>query len=155
MPGKVRNQHTSNTRQQKTLAERRASALQLKIAGATYDAIARALGYANKGNAHRDIQAALAAITKEPAEALKKLELERCDEMLLAIWPQVRKGNLAAIDRALKIMERRARYEGLDAPTKSTITVITEDMVDAEIQRLEADMAARGIAAAADADADV
>lgn len=138
-----RNQHTSNTQQQVTLAERRAKALQLKVAGATYDAIARTLGYAHRGNAQRDIQAALAAITKEPAEALKKLELERCDEMLLAIWPRVRKGDFGAIDRALRIMERRARYEGLDAPTRQTITVITEDMVDNEIRRLEAEVAAR------------
>lgn len=137
------NQHTTNTKEQATLAERRANALKLKIAGATYDAIARTLHYANRGNAYRDIQAALAAITKEPAEQLKKLELERCDEMLLYIWPQVKKGNLSAIDRALRIMERRARYEGLDAPTRQVVTVITEDVIDAEIRRLEEKLAAR------------
>lgn len=130
------------------IAHRRADALKLKVAGATYDAIARTLHYANPGNAWRDVHMALAAITKEPAEQLKKLELERCDEMLLAIWPSVRKGHLGAIDRALKIMERRARYEGLDAPTKQTVTIISEDIVDAEIRKLEDQLAARADAAA-------
>lgn len=151
MPKRGGNAQTTTVKEQATLAERRASALKLKIAGATYDAIARTLGYAHRGNAQRDVMAALAAITKEPAEQLKQLELERCDEMLLAIWPKVRRADLAAIDRALRIMERRAKYEGLDAPTRQTITVITEDMVDAEIHRLEAEMLEREQASATDA----
>lgn len=132
------------------IAERRANALKLKIAGATYDAIARTMNYASAGNAYRDVHAALKDITREPAEQLKQIELQRCDEMLLAIWPKVRKGDLGAIDRALRIMERRARYEGLDAPTRQTITVITEDIIDAEIRRLEEQLEDRERAAAAE-----
>jgi hypothetical protein len=42
--------------------------------------------------------------------------------MLLALWPQVLKGNQGAIDRALRVMERRAKLLGLDAPTRQEVT---------------------------------
>ena len=38
----------------------------------------------------------------------------------------------------LRVMERRAKYLGLDAPTKSRVEVITEDVVDAEMAVLAA-----------------
>lgn len=45
---------------------------------------------------------------------------------------------LAAIDRIVKISERRAKLLGLDAPTK--IEVLTLDVIDAEIARLTAEL---------------
>jgi hypothetical protein len=39
--------------------------------------------------------------------------------MLLSIWGQVIAGNLLAIDRAVKIGERRAKLEGLDQDKES------------------------------------
>jgi hypothetical protein len=62
--------------------------------------------------------AALKATLQEPADELRKMELERLDRLLLAVWGQAAKGNQGGIDRALKIMERRAKLLGLDAPTK-------------------------------------
>lgn len=47
---------------------------------------------------------------------------------------------LEVIDRLLKIGERKAKLLGLDAPTKTEI--YTPDGVDAEIKRLEAEVAA-------------
>lgn len=49
---------------------------------------------------------------------------------------------LEALDRLLKIQERRAKLLGLDAPARSEHTVINLDTIDAEIQRLEAQMEA-------------
>ena len=46
------------------------------------------------------------------------LELARLDVAQRAIWKKVVKGDLAAIDRLLKIMQRRAKLIGLDAPVK-------------------------------------
>jgi hypothetical protein len=45
---------------------------------------------------------------------------------------------LAAIDRIVKISERRSKLLGLDAPTK--IEVLTLDVIDAEIARLTAEL---------------
>lgn len=143
MAGRTRNPATEVTERNVKAAERRAQALNLKIAGATYDAIARTLGYANRGNAHRDIHTALAAITKEPAEEYVKLQMARLDEMLLALWPKVRKGDAHAISRALTVMHQQNQLAGVYAPTRQTVTVITEDVIDAEIRRLEDELAAR------------
>ena len=54
----------------------------------------------------------------ELSEGVVDLEVERLDVMLLAIWQDVRSGDTQAINTALRIMERRARLMGLDAPTK-------------------------------------
>src|SRR6266567_8096904 len=46
---------------------------------------------------------------------------------------------LQATDRLVKIAARRATLLGLDAPARSRIEVITPEMVEAEIARLEAE----------------
>lgn len=102
-------------------AEKRARALDLRKAGATYDQIAQQLGYANRGNAQRAVQTALKEITAEPARDVLTLELERLDAMLLGLWPQARRGNLGAVDRVLRIQERRARLLGLDSPARFSV----------------------------------
>lgn len=48
---------------------------------------------------------------------------------------------LAAIDRIIRVQERRSRLMGLDAPVRHRVTTITEDMVDAEMRRLSAQLA--------------
>jgi hypothetical protein len=45
----------------------------------------------------------------------------RLDRMLTAVWDKVRQGNERAIDTALRIEERRAKLNGLDAVTKSAL----------------------------------
>ena len=40
------------------------------------------------------------------------------DALLEILWPQVEAGDQGAVDRSLKIMQRRAALRGLDAPTK-------------------------------------
>lgn len=102
--------------------ERQRQALELRKAGAGYVAIAQKVGYKGPSGAYNAIRSALKRTIQEPADELRKLEVERLDRMLLAIWDQVRNGNQGAIDRALRIGERRARLLGLDAPTKQDIT---------------------------------
>lgn len=102
-------------------AEQRRRALELRKAGATYDQIAQQVGYTNRGSAHRAVMAALKEITAEPAQEVRQLELERLDAMLLGLWPAARKGNQGAVDRVLRIMERRAKLLGLDSPVKADI----------------------------------
>ena len=113
--------------------EKRARALELRKAGATYDQIAKQVGYSNRGNAQRAVQTALKEITAEPAREVLTLELERLDGMLLSLWPQARRGDVNAVDRVLRIQERRARYLGLDdgpgAPTvEALMTSLSEAM---------------------------
>ena len=98
---------------------RHLQALELRKAGVTYQAIADQLGYANARGAHKAVASALKATLREPAEELRTMELERLDAMLLPLWRRVQQGDERAVDRALKIMERRARLLGLDAPSKT------------------------------------
>lgn len=121
-------------------AERRSRALDLRKAGATYDQIAQQLGFANRGNAQRAVQTALREITAEPAREVLTLELERLDTMLLGLWSDARRGKLGAVDRVLRIQERRARYQGLDheslqADERHAAEVSTSADIAAQAQR--------------------
>lgn len=97
--------------------DRQLKALELRKAGASYRAIAAQLGYSLTG-AYKAVDKALTATLSEAAEPLRTLELERLDAMQVALWPQARQGNQGAVDRILRIMERRAKLLGLDAPTQ-------------------------------------
>ena len=110
--------------QQKELAalERQMQALELRKAGVSYAKIAEVLGYASTGGSHKAVSSALKKTLQEPADELRKLEVERLDAALSSIWASVKQGQYGAIDRALRIMERRARLLGLDAPTKQEVT---------------------------------
>lgn len=94
--------------------ERRGQALTLRRGGATYEAIARQLGYTDKTAAYRAVKHALDAIEREPAEQLLTLELERLDRMQLSLSTLANSGDVKAIDATLRIMDRRAKYLGLD-----------------------------------------
>jgi hypothetical protein len=59
---------------------------------------------------------------QEPAEELRTMEVARLDQMLLGLWPKAIKGDTWAVDRVLKIMERRAALLGLDAPVKRELS---------------------------------
>ena len=121
-------------------------ALKLRSNGLTYQKVADSLGV-SKSTAHERVQRALAAIPKEAVEEYRKLETERLDTMLERVMEKVthddgKSGFLFAVDRALAIMDRRAKLLGLDSPTKHE--VITLGAVEAEIQRLEAKLGANG-----------
>lgn len=59
--------------------------------------------------------------TSEAAQEVRRLDAERLDFLLLQLWPSDDPEyplTLGAVDRILKIMERRAKLLGLDAPAK-------------------------------------
>jgi hypothetical protein len=62
---------------------------------------------------------------REPAQELITLELERLDMATRAIAHQVEKGSLRAIDRWLRIMDRRAKLLGLDKAPQQSIDVLS------------------------------
>lgn len=98
-------------------AERQAKALNLRKAGATYEQIAKELGLSLAG-AYQCVKAALQRTIQEPADEYRKVEIERLNTMLRAIWARVLNGDLGAIDRAVRIVDKISALLGLDAPTK-------------------------------------
>jgi hypothetical protein len=115
-------------------AERQRQAMQLRIAGASFAAIARELGYAHPKGAERAIISGLRAFFREPASELLPLELERLDRMQLALWPEAIAGNVQAVMAVLRIMDRRARYMGLDAPHKVDANITSRATVDVGVR---------------------
>jgi len=105
-------------RRQFAAMERRKKALEMRMAGLTYQQIADNLGYGNRNSAYDAVDSALRDIPRENAVKLRTLELERLDFAASRIAKRVSQGDLPAIDRWLKIQERRARLQGLDAPTR-------------------------------------
>lgn len=98
-------------------------ALELRRAGLGYTAIGARMGL-GKSQAHRLVVAALdeaRAQVSANADDLRAEEVSRLDAMLTGLWPAARKGAVSAIDRVVKIMERRARLLGLDAPERKQL----------------------------------
>ena len=123
---------------------RRQFVFQLRRRGATYETIFQAARQRfgaqlpksyDRRQVHKDVLAELTHLRTELAEdveAVRHLELDRLDNLFMAIWPKaigtpadMQRGlpavppDLDAQDMILKIMARRARYlPGLEAPMK-------------------------------------
>lgn len=130
--------------------DRQVKALELRRMGKGYVDIAAALGI-GKSQAHRLVRAGLADARDQiaaQADDLRSEEISRLDAMLSGLWPDARKGQQGAVDRVLKIMERRAKLLGLDAPLKlahggdkGAPPIKTEHahaMTDADLERIAA-----------------
>lgn len=110
-----------NTPERIDVDKRRAKCLELRASGLSLRAIAAKVGMAHSSVAEA-IEAELDELTKEPAEKLRTVELARLDRLLKAMWAKAMKGDVHRVDRCLRIMERRAKLLGLDAPTKQEHT---------------------------------
>jgi hypothetical protein len=100
--------------QQAEAAERRNRAVALRKAGADFEQIAEQVGFASRGAAHDAVMQAIRELPRENAEEALAVELERCDALLVGLWPKARRGDEKAVHAALRVMERRARLLGLD-----------------------------------------
>jgi hypothetical protein len=121
-PGRVRTQ--LETMQQ---------AAQLRAAGLSFREIGQALSIDHTW-ARTLVLKALEAVTYEAADLMRVQEGQRLDQLQRAVWAQAIQGDYRAIAAALKIMERRARLFGLDAP----IQVEVSDEIDRQIEQLAA-----------------
>jgi hypothetical protein len=115
--------------------KRRSFVLELRKKGCTYRTIAQKtieeFGIENlpKGwderyawtDTHRELEK-LKAMNEEHAGDIRDLEIERLDALLEGLWEKASNGDERAVNSALKIMERRSRLLGLDAPTTTQIT---------------------------------
>lgn len=92
--------------------ERQRKALELHLAGLSYAQIATQLG-TSKSRAHDYVKTALGSAVEAPPPGVplhdRDTALARLDAMLSGLWPKARKGDVAAVDRVLKIEERRAQ----------------------------------------------
>ena len=59
---------------------------------------------------------------QDSADELRVVEADRLDRMQVAHWAAAMRGDVPATAQVIKIMERRARLLGLDAPTATQVT---------------------------------
>ena len=118
-------------------AHRRTKVVQLRLAGRTLADIGRELGCSPQ-RVHailtQEMQSAQ-GLRAETAEELLQLELHRLDTLQAAVWDKALAGDLKAVETALRVIDRRVRLRGLDAPTRSQITVgrYVDGLSDAEL----------------------
>jgi hypothetical protein len=140
--GGARESKTSERRLE--AAEKQRKALELRKAGTPFEVIARELGYRGPSSAYNAVMSALRKTLQEPADEVRNLELTRLDNLLLKLWHRALAGRYTAIDRVLKILERRAKLLGLDAPVKVegdlrgvvAVHSSVKEMTDAELERI-------------------
>lgn len=112
------------------IRERDEKAASLRRAGATWDQIARQLGYGSPAAAYNRFMILMHEYPRETIEAARDLEADRLDQLQRALWPKALAGDQAAISTVLRIMDQRARLLGYNAPVRKEITVLTENVVD-------------------------
>jgi hypothetical protein len=125
-------------------------AVELVRQGKTYDQVARAVGFANRGTAHRVVTKALSERLMVGIDELRDIELARLDALQVALWPRVEKGEVRAVNSVMRIIDRRCRILGLypqrARSEKSFDTLVIQDTgnpgeaTDADGDELEEDV---------------
>lgn len=117
---------------------RRARAVRLRIGGATYEQIAQVCGYTDKSSAARSVKRALEEIEAESVGELRRIEnlaLQRDEVILRGIIDDTSvkaETRIRALDSRLRLSQRRARLNGLDAPIAVALSAgVAADLADA------------------------
>lgn len=118
--------------------EKELRVVQLRRLGLTFDMIATEVGYANPSGAYKAFRRGVKEIVVEDIQEIRTVELERLDLAQRAIMAAVAQGRIPAINTMLRLMERRARLLGLDAPVKHELEVnyFERDIIDSEYAEL-------------------
>jgi DNA-binding CsgD family transcriptional regulator len=114
---------------------RRAEALTLRMAGLSDEQIAERMNMTESG-ARQLIERTLTRAVNQSVAQDRQLENLRLDRAQAAIWPDVLKGDLKAINTYLKISSERSKLNGLYAPTKIDLGV----SIRSEMERALADL---------------
>ncbi len=107
-----------------TAREREYRALERRKQGWTYTKIAAELG-CNPGHCCRMVRAALERFMGKLAERAvecREIEVQRLDDYLSKLQTRIEDGDIRAVTAAVKIMERRSKLLGLDAPARVQTT---------------------------------
>lgn len=125
-----------------SILERQGLAIELRKQGKTYREIGTELSI-SCGQAYNDVQAELNALSEanqETAETLRQLENLKLDLLEAKTWPKL--DNLtvsypATAQVLIRLFERRAKLNGLDAPTAVSVTARTVTLGEARTQLLD------------------
>lgn len=108
--------------------ERMREALHYRKNGYNYREIAAAMRI-SVSTAHTYIDDALKEVTRETAESVLTLELERYDALLTTYFEKAMDGDYFAADKVLAIMARIERLHGVESPRESDNAREAHDML--------------------------
>lgn len=120
------------------ILERQQKAIELRKSGWTYRAIATKLDI-DPAQAFRDVKGAIAELNArklESADDYRAIELERLDMLTRGLEPMAAVGNIGSVSAYVRVMERRAKLLGLDAPIKQDINVNMSELTDDELRAI-------------------
>jgi len=123
-----------NTRE---LVEKETTIIELRHEGYVWREIATMVDMSIAGV----VKAYKRALTRHPVAAIeehRELELDRLDNLQRTYWQPAVAGNLRAADFVLRVIDKRAKLLGLDAPLKVQAEVVTYDGsdLDREVERV-------------------
>tara|TARA_R110002126_G_scaffold157135_1_gene304641 strand:+ start:500 stop:979 length:480 start_codon:yes stop_codon:yes gene_type:complete len=114
-----------------------AAAVQLRVSGASFQDIARTLGLSNAKAAIRIVTTELANLAEEDSDARTRLRKEtnmQLDELVQSVRHKALNPaddeHLPAIRTMLAVLDRRAKLNGLDAPTELIVHNPTQTEID-------------------------
>lgn len=115
---------------------RRTEALALILAGLSYEQVAERLDISMRG-VYDMVNRTLHNAENRVVEEMRNVENARLDRVQAAIWPKALKGDIKAVDAYLKISARRAKMNGLDAPTKVNLSLNVRTEMEQALNELE------------------
>jgi len=133
---------TKTSKRGAELQQRRERAVALRKTGASFRAIAAKIAADfgqekyNESVAYKDVRIALEESRERmhlDSAELIQLELQRYDDYLLRLQPDIQKGDIRAIESALKISKQRRELLGLDAPIQIQVEEKVAEAVNVEL----------------------
>jgi len=122
------------------------AAVQMRLAGATWEEIARTLGYPTARQALVATEKALERqLHQGDRDEMRRLVGARLERLLLGVWPKAINAehpeHLLAVTKARELVDRYSKLFGLDAPTEFVVHSPTQT----ELERWVASVAALGV----------
>jgi hypothetical protein len=130
--GEIEIENPVPLRHKMSVGEKTRRAMALKLAGASYMAIAQQLGYNDASAARKAVQRGMKASLQENAGELKRIHYSRLEHMLMLLWPDVNQRDLGAMSAALAVMDRMERLFGLNAADRIEVSSGRETVIVAD-----------------------
>ena len=127
-------------RNRDSLIAKRATIVEMRLAGKTLDTIAQATNLAGASGVRYHLDAWLAELkpSAEQTEELRQTQAAQIDAVYAKLWPQLDgEDYLAVTDRLVKLMDRKARLMGLDLQQGISVTVVTREALAAALWEAE------------------
>jgi hypothetical protein len=71
---------------------------------------------------HRAFQRGIARLPNTEAEAYRKLDTERCEDLYLSLQPGIRKGDPRSVEVGVKVLAHKAEINGYQVPARIEMT---------------------------------